>query len=285
MANAYSYNTTSGKRNNEPGRFTDTNWKYILLYGFLFLVNALPLITEKPYQPQDTQDVIINLLMVSTEPYKPYGPIFHIATLLIVFAILWKPGKMGRPVAGYIGANYLIIAAAQTMGQTQKYGFVIHLSALITMILLGITWLVVAFRNDIHPAFRKPTLPEYGLIALALLAFWGPYTVMDGTIQPAFNPLLLLISPDFGLTFCFTTPVFLLGLIFFHPQVNQFAYRFTALCGLIYGLFNLTHWFNPDTRWMGFLHLPLLIISLYALFLPRFSRPPSHNAFAGGANA
>ena len=251
-----------------------TNWKYILVYALLILVNALPLITEKPYQPQDTQDVIINLLMVSVLPYQAYGPIFHIATLLILFAILWKPGKMGRLLAGYIGINYFIIAAAQTIGQTQKYGFVIHTGALLTAVLLEITWLVVGFQNDINPTFRKPTLPEYGLIALALLAFWGPYTEVVGTIRPNFDLLMLLTGPDYGLTFCFTTPVFLLGLILLHPNVNQFAYRITAFSGLLYGLFNLTHWFDPGTRWMGFLHLPLLIVSIYALILPRLKRQP-----------
>ena len=44
------------------------NWKYTLMYGFLLLINMLPLITGKPYQPQDTQDVIVNLLMVSIVP-------------------------------------------------------------------------------------------------------------------------------------------------------------------------------------------------------------------------
>jgi hypothetical protein len=247
-------------------------WKYTLVYGFLFLVNVLPLITEKPYQPQDTQDVIINLLVVSIVPYQAYGPIFHIATLLIAFAILRKPGRFGRLLAGYIGVNYVIIALAQTMGQTQKYGFVIHLSALVTMLILGITWLVVAFRNELQPTLQKPTILEYGLILLALLAYWGPYTVINGTIRPDFNPLLLLTSPDYGLAFCFTTPVFLLALILIYPNVNQFAYRITAFSGLLYGLFNLTHWFNPDTRWMGFLHLPLLIIALYALILPKLNR-------------
>ena len=62
------------------------------------------------------------------------------------------------------------IAAAKTMGQTEKYGFVIHLSALLSMLILGLTWLVVALRNDIQPIFKKPSLLEYGLIALALLA-------------------------------------------------------------------------------------------------------------------
>jgi hypothetical protein len=217
--------------------------------------------------------------MVSIEPYKPYGSVFHIATLLIVFAILWKPSKLGRVAGGYIGVNYLVIAAVQTMGPTDKYGFVIHTSALVTASLLGATWLVVAFRNAIHPAFKKPTLPVYGLLALALLAYWGPYTAREAMVRPNFDPRLLLTSPDYGLTFCFTTPVFLLGLVFFYPHVSQFAYRATAFCGLLYGLFNLSQWFSRDTRWMGFLHLPLLIISLYAFFLPRFDKQPSGDAF------
>jgi hypothetical protein len=248
------------------------DWKYTLVYGFLVLVNILPLITEKPYQPQNTQDVILNLLMVAIVPYQAYGPIFHAVTLLIIFTILWMPGRMGRLLAGYIGIDYLIIAAAQTMGQTEKYGFVVQLGALVNLVIFGIAWLFVAFRNDIKPAFKKPTLPEYGLIVLALLAFWGPYTLTDGTIQPNFNPLLLLTSPDYGLTFCFTTPVFLLGLILIYPHVNDFAYRITAFSGLLYGLFNLSHWFNPATQWMGFLHLPLLIISIYALLLRGWNR-------------
>lgn len=120
------------------------------------------------------------------------------------------------------------------------------------MLILGITWLAVAFRNDIHPTFKKPSLLEYGLIALALLAFWGPYAEVDGTIRPRFDLLLLLTGSDYGLTFCFTTPVSLLGLILIYPNVNHFDYRITAFSGLLYGLFNLTYWFNPATQWMGF---------------------------------
>jgi hypothetical protein len=244
-------------------------WLYPLTYGLLIIVNLLPVYAEKPYLPQETQDVILNLLMVAVAPYAAYGPLFHLATLLIIFLVFWKPGKMGRLVAGYMGVNYLVIALAQTMGQTQKYGFVVHVAALATMLLLAGAWLVVALRDDLRPAFRSLALPEYGLLGLALLTYWSPYAVTKGVIRPDFNPLLLLTSPDYGLTFCFTTPIFLMGLILFFPQVNPFAYRITAFSGLLYALFNLTHWFNPDTRWMGFLHLPLLILSAYALLLPR----------------
>jgi hypothetical protein len=89
--------------------------------------------------------------------------------------------------------------------------------------------------------------------------------------------LLLLTSPDYGLTFCLTTPVFLFLLVLFYPRVNTFAYRITAFNGLLYGLVNLTHFFTPERSWMGVLHLPLLVISIYALVLGsgRSDTPPA----------
>jgi hypothetical protein len=59
-----------------------------------------------------------------------------------------------------------------------------------------------------------------------------------------------------------------MGLILCYPSVPSFAFRITAINGFIYGLFNLSHWFNPDRVWMGALHLPLLLISLYAILYP-----------------
>jgi hypothetical protein len=61
-------------------------------------------------------------------------------------------------------------------------------------------------------------------------------------------------------------------LILFYPNVDEFALRVTAFNGLLYGIFNLTHWFNPDAVWLGVLHLPLLIIPLVALLLPVLER-------------
>jgi hypothetical protein len=249
-------------------------WLYPVVYLLLFVISMVPLYTEKPYPPQDTQNVIISLMMVAVAPYTAYAPIFHFATLLLVALVFYRPEKLGWLVAGYMGLNYLVIAVTETMGQTQKYGFVVHPGGMIAYLILGITWLIVAAKNDLTPSFKRLTIPEYGLFLLALLAFWSPYRVVNTTIQPRFNPLFLLTSPDYGMTFCLTTPVFLFGLILFYPSVNSFAYRVTAFNGLLYGLFNLTHWFSADRRWMGFLHLPLLIMSVYALILPRISKVP-----------
>jgi len=256
------------ERTKQKGR----KWLYPVIYVLFFIVSMLPVYAEKPFAPQDTQDVIFNLLMVCVNPYKAFAPVFHIATIVIVVLVVVLKEKMGRILAAYMGLNYLVIAFVQGKGPTEKYGFVILTGILVGYVILGITWIVVAIRAELETSFKNVPLHRYLLLPLALLAFWAPYAPHGMGVRPSFNPLLLFTSPDYGLTFCFTTPVFLFLLILFYPRVNAFAYRVTAFNGLLYGLFNVTHFFNPELGWMGVLHLPLLIISLYALILPRVTR-------------
>ena len=244
-------------------------WLYPVAYLLFVLINFLPIYAQRPYAPQDTQDVILNLLMVAVDPYKQFGLVFHMGTLLIVALIAVFEERMGRILAAYMGLNYLVIAFVQGMGTTEKYGFVIHTGSLITSILLGIAWIVVAVRGGLKPSYKGVPSLRYLLLPLALLVYWSPY---NSEVQPYFNPVLLITSPDYGLTFCFTTPVFLFLLILFYPKVDAFAYRITAFNGLLYGLFNMTHFFNPQLRWMGVLHLPLVVLSICALVLPRLER-------------
>ena len=253
---------------NSPTKQKRLKWLYPAVYLLFVIINFLPLYAQKPYAPQDTQDVILNLLMVSIAPYEQFGFVFHVATLLIVALIAVFGEKMGRILAAYMGVDYLVIAFVQAMGTTEKYGFVIHTGALITSLVLGIAWIVVAARGTLRPSYESIPSLRYLLLPLALLVFWSPY---NDEVQPYFNPVLLITSPDYGLTFCFTAPVFLFLLVLFYPKVDAFAYGITAFNGLLYGIFNLTHFLNPQLRWMGVLHLPLLVISLCALMLPRIT--------------
>jgi len=105
----------------------------------LVVISMLPPYAEKPYVYQDTQDVIINLLMVAVEPYEAFAPILHIATIVIIILIVALEEKMGRVLAAYVGLNYLVIALAPSMGTTEKYGFVIHLfTSLYALVLPGL---------------------------------------------------------------------------------------------------------------------------------------------------
>jgi len=255
--------------NSKMKRFTDRKWFYPLIYFGLLIISMLPPITEIAYDPQETQDVIMHILMVSISPYQGWGWIFHVATLALVAMIAFRPQNTGRIAAAYFGINYLLIAVLQSKATTEKYGFALHTGALVAISLLGILWLVVAWRRKIVTSFRNVPRWRWFLLPFALLVFWSPISFDGSAVVANFDLRLLLTSPDYGLAYCFMTPVFVFLLILFYPEVDGFAFRVTAFNGFIYGLYNLIHWFNPDMIWMGVMHLPLLVISLVALLMPR----------------
>jgi hypothetical protein len=239
---------------------TSRKWFYPLVYGLLIVISMLPPIAQVPYDPRNTQDVIMNILMVSILPYASWGWVFHVATLGVIALAVFRPKVAGRVMAAYFGVNYLLIAALQTNAVTETYGFAVQTGALVATALLGMLWLWVAWRNKLQALFKGVPSWRWILLPLALLVFWSPIGLEGNRVVPNFNPLLLLTSPDYGLAYCFVTPVFLFLLVLFYPKVDVFAFRVTAFNGLLYGLFNLTHWFNPDMVWMGVMHIPLLVI-------------------------
>lgn len=244
-------------------------WFYPLLYFLLIIIALLPLYTENPYDSRKTQQVIFEILQSVTMTSVTWGWVFHLLTLAAVGLALWNPQVGGRAVALYFGANYWVVAALQTHAETPTYGFAVHTGALVADLLLGLLWLWVAWRNDLRLDFRAASRWRWLLAPLAVLTFWSPLSIEGGRAAPNFDPMLLLISPDYGLAYCFLTPVLLFLLIMAHPYVNRFALLVTAFNGLLYGLFNLSHWASPDTMWLGVLHLPLLTLSLVALWLGR----------------
>jgi hypothetical protein len=66
------------------------------------------------------------------------------------------------------------------------------------------------------------------------------------------------------------TPVFMAVLIFFYPAVNFVTLRVTGLIGTGIGLANVIPKLilrMRSTWWDGFLHLPLLILSILGMAL------------------
>ncbi len=250
-------------------KLAERKWFYPLVYFALVVISLLPLYTEAPYDPRDTQRVIMEILQVSIAPYAAWGWFFHVATLTVIALAVWQPQIGGRAIAAYFGLNYLIIAAVQTNAHTASYGFAVQTGALVAGVLLGLLWLWVAWKDRLRLSFKEASRWKWALAPFAVLVFWSPITVEGGRAAFNFDPLLLFTSPDYGLAYCFMTPVFLFLLILAHPNVDRFALRVTAFNGLIYGLFNLTHWFNPDWTPMGVMHLPLLVLPVAALIVSR----------------
>lgn len=256
--------------NAAPVSTPQRRWLYPLVYFLLVVVAFLPLVTARPYNPQDTSAVIFEILSRATAPYAGWGWVFHALTLVVVGLAAWKPEVGGRAVAAYFGLNYLVVAATQTHAETPAYGYALHTGALVAEVLLGLLWLWVAWRGRLRLSFRDAPRWRWALLPLALLVFWSPMRVEGAQVMPDFNPLLLLTAPDYGLAYCFLTPVFLFLLILAWPQVDRFAFRVTAFNGLLYGLFNLNHWASPERVWLGVMHAPLLVMALVALMLAHF---------------
>ncbi|BAJ64696.1 MULTISPECIES: hypothetical protein [Anaerolinea] len=252
---------------------TQHKWFMPFMYFLLVVIAFLPLITAVPYDPRNTSEVIFEILSYALIPYANWGIAFHILTLLVIGIAIWKPRSGGRLIAGYFGLNYLVIAFTQTRALTPTYGYAIHTGALIVEVLLGLLWLWVAWKDKLRISFQNVPFWRWLLLPLAILTFWSPIAMQGNRIVPNFDPLLLLTSPDYGLAFCFMTPVFLFLLILAYPQVDLLALRLTAFNALLYALFNLNHWAVPERLWMGVMHLPLLILSLTALVLAHKRRP------------
>ena len=251
--------------NNRLAKLSQKNFFYPIIYALFLIISFLPPITQKPYSPENTQQVIIELLMVAIKPYENFGIIFHTATIIIAGLILIESTMSKRLLFGFMGVDFIIIALVQSFGKTELFGDIIHTGGLIAFVLLGILWIYAAITSDRDPCTCDLQWQHVILLPFAILSFWSPYKVEGDVVLPNFNPTLLLTSPDYGLTFCFTTPVFLYLLFVLFPKVNIPVYRITAFNGLLYALFNIVHWFSPDTRWMGVLHIPILVLSTAAL--------------------
>ncbi len=101
------------------------------------------------------------------------------------------------------------------------------------------------------------------MVVLALFAFYCPFThhgEMDWSLAHFF-------TRNTATAFCLTTPLFLTIMTLNLPNVNVVTYRITAIIGVIIGLYNMMNFFNPHTIFLGVVHLPLVIISLYCAVL------------------
>ena len=64
------------------------------------------------------------------------------------------------------------------------------------------------------------------------------------------------------------TPVFLAVVTVFCKRFNRTAVRVTAFAGAVTGIFNIAQLFlKPFFLWMGVLHIPLFVVSVYAFVL------------------
>lgn len=63
-------------------------------------------------------------------------------------------------------------------------------------------------------------------------------------------------------------------LILFSKNINKATLNVISFVGVSFGIFNMMTWFGFNIKdcWMGILHLPLLIISIYGLRISKMKK-------------
>jgi len=243
-------------------------WWFVVV--FILLDILVPPIVTKGYDPSKMGEIIPYIILHSlftSDSLSSLYPIFKILPTILIFALIFSGNRFSRIFSFYVGINYILFAVLQSISISDRYGFAVVSGNFILMLVVALSWFweVAVNKNDFTP--RKMNLIRFWVVPLAFLAFWFPLN--PESMKPDFNLSYVFTNPV-GLAFCNMTPVYLAILTLYYPRVNIVTLRITSLLGVIMGFWNVlvNFLFNFDIFWwFGVLHLPLVIISIYALIL------------------
>ncbi|MEJ2710629.1 MAG: hypothetical protein P8074_23655 [Anaerolineales bacterium] len=251
-------------------------WFYLLLLLLFFL----PSQTSVEFDPRQSMDLISQVLanpLIYTFP--ALMPVAKLIMAGLIAGVLLFGNKLRRTFAVYVALLYIAMAIFQTTAFTETYGLAVITGNLVLVLLVGLvwTWEAIVERNDFAP--RKRRWLAWWVAPLAALALLAP--VDASTMSPDFS-LIGMLSNEAGLTFCMMTPVVLAIMVLFYPTVNLVVLRVTSFVGILLGAVNMIVWFvlEPWGWWMGVMHIPLLVISVYGFILGQRSdgKAPSMTA-------
>jgi hypothetical protein len=238
-------------------------WLYILLLLLFFI----PTYASKGYDPRQTTDLIGQVLsapLIATFPVL--NPIAKIIPVALIAGLLLYGNKVRHTFNIYVTLLYLALAFLQTTAITESYGLVVLSGNLILVLAVALIWMweIIAERNDFAP--RERPLWKWWVAPLAVQPFMAPVNTV--TMSPDFSPVHLLTN-EAGLTYCMMTPVILAVLTVFYPTIDPAVLRISSFVGLLFGAVNMIMWFvmEPWGWWMGVLHIPLVVLSIYAFVI------------------
>ncbi|MCL2378657.1 MAG: hypothetical protein FWC77_05975 [Defluviitaleaceae bacterium] len=234
------------------------------------LLFFVPAYTQLAHDPAEIPDVIAYVL---SDPFVVQVtwllPIFKLLLLGAVLLPLIGPARLkfsNRITMGYYAFILLVVGIFQNMANTTAYGFVFLIgNALVQFIVLGFC------AHDFAKGKTKINKMNFNanriwIIPLMLLAFFMPYSAdCLCNIYPAIT--LGVFYNEAGVTYCMITPVVIGVMLLYSKGVDKATLSVMSYVGLLFGIMNMVTWFgiNRDNWWMGVLHLPLLVISVYGL--------------------
>jgi hypothetical protein len=245
------------------------DWWFLSL---LLLPQILPPYSSHGYALQEWGAVNEYIITHSIKGFSSgFLPVFRIIPLVMLITAFAEGRKISRLFSFYIGLSNVFFAFLQSISISETWGMAICTANLVTFLLLAVLW----FIETAHPKnlieIRKHNALKFWPLMLALIAFWEP--VNPHTLLSDFDPVHLLTSGA-GLSFCMATPLYLAVLILSFPQVNKTLLACTGFIGFYIGISNLLLEFViiPEYWWIGVLHFPLVILSLYGLYLVLYGK-------------
>mgnify|MGYP000945574218 CR=1 FL=1 len=238
-----------------------------LWFKILFLMlSFLPLISQKPYDPTQTAIVISEVLGSPLIEMLPWVRIAGKFALLAVSLLLlfYRPSRTRIPLI-YYTIMLVLVGFFQNMAFTENYGFVWLIGNTLLMVFTALFCL-----NDLvkKQSFFKPenlNRNRLWVVPLMGLAILMPFGIRDGSMIPALN--WSIFSNGAGVAYCFITPVIEGLLLLYSKGIKKTTLSIISFTGSIFAIFNLMTWFVfiPESWWMGVLHLPLFILSVFGI--------------------
>ena len=236
-------------------------WFFVIL---LTAQSVLLPIVSRNFDPQNIQGMVSCTLGNAIQNHLgSLNSLFQSLFVLMIVLLLVFKNKVRTLFNAYVAVSYTAFAFIQNIAVTERYGFSVVTVNFAMFLFVAYVWIRETFSPDNSYEFKTFQWKYVWMIVLALFSFYCPFTnhgEMDWSLAHFF-------TRNTATAFCLTTPLFLTVLMLNLPNVNIVTYRITAIIGVVIGLYNMMNFLNPHTVFLGVVHLPLLIISLYSAIL------------------
>lgn len=244
----------------KPEKFL-CSWAF---FGLLILLQfiAMP-VAAKNFSFAEAGNIVnYTLGRAFIQSLHPYTWIWQTVTIFFLCMAFALKGKFARSFMIFAGVSYLLYTVIQNVAVTERYGLSIVTGNVILMGLTAFVWFRDAVQGKTDLAFANLGKRTWWLLLPALFCLWWPLDMV--AVKPSFDPALLFTGGS-AMAYCAMTPVFLIILMLNKPDINLVTYRVTAMTGTIIGMWNMASFGDPRLMWLGIYHLPLLLLSVYAL--------------------
>ncbi len=235
----------------------------------LTLVIFIPAYASKPYNPARTSDVIASVL---SHPWITSIPsLLPVAKLILLGAVVLPAifkDLSGKILVAYYGIVLIPVSILQNMAVTEEYGYVWLIGNTMVQLFVAAYCLYDLAHSLTETKNTNICMGRLWVVIPMLIALLMPYTVdTQGAIKSSFS--LWVLCNEAGVTYCMITPVVIGMLLLFSKGVYKPLLSVISYVGFLFGLMNMITWFVmiSGNWWMGVLHLPLLILSIYGMLV------------------